>query len=239
MAKLTRRSPQRLGVASVFMLSVLVGMLCGSGIGAPDIASAQEQTSPLASDTIPATPFFALPPGVFFFTLPLQVQFISNGKYTGTLQTQGVNLPITGTLAYLTGATEYAHLSVSLGPQITSDSWQITTRTVVDTAQTVSLDPTTCLKKVLSGDSYPQCGTGWSRMADGDYSLECTVTALYGKTTFDFLAELSTDNKLVQLQENTAFSGLTNSMTIVMTSQGTTPPVPSDFNLPSVCDSAP
>jgi hypothetical protein len=70
MATLAQRLRQRLGVASVFMLSGLVGMLCGSGSGAPDIASAQEQTSALASDTIPNTPFFTFPFGVFLHSLP-------------------------------------------------------------------------------------------------------------------------------------------------------------------------
>jgi hypothetical protein len=58
MATLAQRLRQRLGVTSIFMLSGLVGMLCGSGWGAPDIASAQEQTSQLAANTMPNIPFF-------------------------------------------------------------------------------------------------------------------------------------------------------------------------------------
>jgi len=64
------------------------------------------------------------------------------------------------------------------------------------------------------------------------------------KVTLCSAVQLSTDNKLVQMTEATIGendscprSGTpTESLTITMTSQGTTPPVPSDFNLPSVCN---
>ena len=76
----------------------LVGTLCGACIV-----------------TLVALGFGAAPARAQTFTplpLPPQVAFISNGKYTGTLQIQGMTLPITGTLAYLTGFTEYLHISV-------------------------------------------------------------------------------------------------------------------------------
>jgi hypothetical protein len=223
MATLARRLRQRLAVTSMFMLSGLVGTLCGSGCGAPA----------LASDTIPI-PF------------PPQVTFISNGKYKGTLQTQGMTLPITGTLEYLSGNSQLTHVSVDTGgQQITSDSWVTSTPTVINEWEIVSTDPTTCRKEVLSGGSYPQC-TAWNRTPSGTYSLECTVTVQGNKATLDILAMLSPDNKLVQLQENTTIgendnsqdneSSITNSITIIMTEQGNTPPTPSDFELPSICN---
>jgi len=83
----------------MFMLSGLVGMLCGSGYG----------TSVLAVDV----PF------------PPPVQFIDRGVYTGTLQTQGMTQPITGTLDYLfmnSSLSSLTKLSVDTGgQQITSD----------------------------------------------------------------------------------------------------------------------
>jgi len=226
MATLARRLRQRLGVTSMFMLSGLVGTLCGSGWGAPA----------LASDTI--VPF------------PPQVRFISNGKYKGTLQTQGMTLPITGTLEYLAGDTDYLHVSVDTREQqITSDSWVTSTATVIPTVinewETVSTDPTTCRKEVLSGDSYPEC-TAWNRTPSNTYSLECTVTVQGNKATLDFLAVLSADNQLVQLKENATiwfvddklwkWAAVKDSVTIIMTEQGTTPPAPSDFDLPSICN---
>ena len=220
MATVARRLRNRLGV--MFMFSGLVGTLCGFGYGAPA----------LASDTI--VPF------------PPQVSFISNGKYKGTLRTQGMTLPITGTLDYLAGTNIYLHVSVDTGGlQNTSDSWLTSTATVINEWETVSTDPTTCRKEVLSGDSYPQC-TAWNRTPSNTYSLECTFTVQGRKATLDFLAVLSPDNKLVQLKENATiwivddkfwkWAAVTDSVTIIMTEQGTTPPVPSDFDLPSICN---
>ena len=174
---------------------------------------------------------------------PPQVTFISNGKYTGTLQTHGVTQPITGTLQYLSGDTQYIKLQVSFdnpgGHQITRDSWVISTPNVTPAAITecdiASTDPTTCRKDVLSGDSYPQC-TAWSRTPRGLYISECTVTVLGDQATFDFTVQLSADNQLVQLKENITIGSKTDTINITMTSQGTTPPVPSDFNRPSICD---
>lgn len=199
MAILARRLRQRLRVTSVFMLWGLVGTLCG-----------------FASDTIPKTPFFLFPP---------QVAFISNGQYTGTLQTQGMTLPITGTLAYLSGSSQLIKLDVSPdtgGQQITSDSWVTSTPTVIDEWQIVSTDPTTCRKEVLSRGLYPQC-TAWNLTASNTWSLECTVTAQGNKGTLDISAVLNLENKLVQWQEDTTISGMTESITVIMTEQGNTP----------------
>jgi hypothetical protein len=210
-------------------LRSLVGTLCGACIV-----------------TLVALGFGAAPARAQTFTpLPPQVAFISNGKYTGTLQIQGKTLPITGTLAYLTGATEYLHISVDTeGQQITSNSWLTVIPTVINEWEIVSTFPTTCRKEVLSGDSYPQC-TAWNRTPRGLYSLECTVTAQGNKATLDILAQLNNSNQLVQLQENIKGendnsqgneSDMTDSITITMTEQGTTPPVLSDFNRPSICN---
>jgi hypothetical protein len=200
-------------------LRSLVGTLCGACIV-----------------TLVALGFGAAPARAQTFTpLPPQVAFISNGKYTGTLQIQGKTLPITGTLAYLTGATEYLHISVDTeGQQITSNSWLTVIPTVINEWEIVSTFPTTCRKEVLSGDSYPQC-TAWNRTPRGLYSLECTVTAQGNKATLDILAQLNNSNQLVQLQENIKGendnsqgneSDMTDSITITMTEQGTTPQYP-------------
>jgi hypothetical protein len=220
MAILARRLRQRLGMTSMFMLSGLVGTLCGSGWGAPA----------LASDTI-----------VLF---PPQIEFISNGKYKGTLQTRGMTLPITGTLEYLSGETDYLHVSVDTGIQrISSDSWVTGTATVIPTVinewETVSTEPTACRKEVLSGGSYPQC-TAWKRTPSNAYALECTVTAQGSKAILDFMAVLSNDNKLIQWQEiyrrEIFHRVMIDSVTINMTEQGTTPPALSVFDLPSICN---
>jgi len=149
-----------------------------------------------------------------------------------------MTMPITGTLDYLSGATQYTKLQVSFdnpgGKEITRDSWVIITPADITECDIVSTDPTTCRKEVLSGDSYPQC-TGWSVTPRGVWISECTVTALGDQATFDFSAVLSTDNKLVQLKENITIGGMTDSIAITMTEQGTTPPLPSDFNRPSIC----
>jgi hypothetical protein len=191
----------------MFMLSGLVG--CGA----------------------PALAQITIPP------LPPEVKFISNGKYTGTLQTLGITLPIKGTLAYLTGDTQYIKLEVSvdiLGQQITRDSSVTNTPTAINEWEIVSTDPTTCQEEVLSGASYPQC-TAWSRTPRGLYISECTVTVQGNKATLDFSVQLSSDNKLVQMSQNTTIGGMTDTITVTMTEQGTTPPIPSDFNPPSIC----
>jgi hypothetical protein len=213
MATLARGLRQRLGATSMFMLSGLVGTLCGFGGGAPALAQ-------------------NLPP------LPPQVAFISNGVFTGTIQTQGMTLPITGTLAYLTGDTQYLKLQVSFdtgGQPITRNSWAKSTPTVITEWDIVSTEPTACREEVFSGPSYPQC-TAWSRNpATGLYISDCTVTVQPKMATFDFSVKLTNDNKLAELTEKTTIGGMTDSLTITMTSQGTTPPVPSDFNPPSSC----
>lgn len=215
----------------------LVGTLCGACI--VTLVALGFGTAPARAQTPPP----GTPP------LPPQVAFISNGKYTGTLQFQGNTQPITGTLAYLTGSTEYLKISVDTeGQQITSNSWLVLIPTVINEWEIVSTFPNTCRKEVLSGASYPQC-TAWTRTPRGLYSLQCTVTAQGNKATLDFLVQLSADNKLVQMVEKATITGendnsqgneesdtTTNSITITMTEQGTTPPVPSDFNRPSICN---
>ena len=169
--------------------------------------------------------------------LPPQVKFISNGKFTGTINVQGITLPFTGSVAYLTGDTAYSKQEIVFnvgGQQITRDSWVVNTPGVIQVWDIVSTDPTTCRTEVLSGGSYPQC-TAWSRTPRGIYVSDCTVTVQPIKATFDFAVLLSADNKLVQISETTPITGLTDGITITITSQGTTPPIPSDFNRPSIC----
>ncbi len=214
-------------------LQAQCGALVGNGTGGGICKC--PRPNPDAAPSPPATP--ALKLTLPFFTFPPQMEFIGNGQYNGTLQTQGMTLPITGTLAYLSGSTQYftLHVSVDAGGQpITSDWWETITPTVVTEWQIVSTDPTTCRKKVLSGASYPQC-TGWNRTPSSAYSNECTVTVRGNQATFDILAALSVANKLVQQQENTTISGMTDSITIDMTEQGNTPPPLSDFDLPGIC----
>ena len=80
----TQAGRLRLRVTSMFMLSGLVGMLCGSGFG---------QT------------LFMPPP----------VQFTNNGAISGTLQTQGMTVPITGSLDFLNaGGTQRTKLVLSV-----------------------------------------------------------------------------------------------------------------------------
>jgi hypothetical protein len=201
----------------MFMLSRLVGTLCGFGCGAAALAQN------------------------ILLPLPPQVTFISNGKYTGTFQTQGMTLPIKGSLAYLTGDTQYIKLQVLFdtgGQQITRDSFVKATSTAINEWEIVSTDPKTCRKEVLSGPSYPQC-TAWSRTPRGLYISECIVTEQGNQATLDFSVQLSTDNKLVQMRQNTTIDGMTDSLTVIMASQGTTPPIPSDFDPPSICSAAP
>jgi hypothetical protein len=189
-----------------------------------------------------------------FNPLPPQVAFISNGKYTGTLRIQGVNAPplqFTGSIAYLTGDIEYEHISVDPTaaqlptgvPLITSDTWLVETATAINEWEIVSTFPNICRTEVLS----PQCNA-WSRTPRGIYVQTCTVTEQGKQTTLEKAVQLSTDNKLVQYSEtatidlNLGALGLVplveSGITITMTSQGTTPPVPSDFNRPSICPAA-
>ena len=184
MATLAQRLRQRLGVTSMFILSGLVGMLCGSGWGAPA----------LAFDTIP--PFF-----LFF---PPPVQFMNNGQLEGTLQTHGKTSPITGTLDYLSENMQQQTKAqiVSVNPakqQITSDSWVTSTPTDINAWEIESTDTTSCQMQVLSGDSYPQCAA-WENPSPNDWTRDCTVTVQGNTTTFDIQAVLN-GVQLVQLED--------------------------------------
>jgi len=144
-----------------------------------------------------------------------------------------MTLPITGTLEYLSGTSPRTKLDVlgtTGGQQITSDSWVTSTPTVI--SEWASTNPTTCGKEVLSGGSYPQC-TAWNQTGNA-WSLECTVNVQGNQTTLDVSAVVNSGNQLLQLQENTT-GDMTDSFTIVMTSQSTTPPPISDFDLPGIC----
>jgi len=195
-----------------------------------------------------------------FIPLPPQVAFISSGKFTGTLKTQGNTLPLIGKIAYLTGDIVYEKIEVDpTGAQlITSNSWLVQTNQSINEWEIVSTSPNTCRQEVLSGKSYPQC-TPWARTPRGIYVQKCTVTAQGNKTTLETAVQLSTDNKLVQMSQSATVEdedgntqgtfpvqdplsltggviNVTDVLTITMTSQGTTPPVPSDFNRPDICN---
>src|SRR6516225_4853412 len=126
--------------------------------------------------TLVALGFGTAPARAQFTPIPPPVKF-TNGVFTGTLITQGLTLPVTGTLEYLSGSTVNLKSSVDLteGQQIiTSDSWVTTTPTVINEWGIVSTFPKTCRKEVLSGASYPQC-TAWKQTGNS-WSLECTAT---------------------------------------------------------------
>jgi hypothetical protein len=190
-----------------------------------------------------------------FNPLPPQVAFISVGKFSATLKTKGNSLPLTGSIAYLTGDIAYEKISVDpTGAQlITSDTWLVLTSQSINEWEIVSTFPNTCRQEVLS----PKC-TGWARTPRGIYVQKCTVTAQGNKTTLNFAVQLSSNNKLVQMSETSTIEDengntqgnlipvkdvltgdvifVTNSLVLTMTSQGTTPPVPSDFNRPDICN---
>jgi hypothetical protein len=211
----------------MFVLAGLVGMLCGSGWGAPDIASAQEQTSTLKANTTPNIPFF-----LFF---PPVVKFI-NGQYTGSLQAQGMNVSFTGTLEYLSGSTQLVKNS-SVDTQITTDSWATITPTVINEWEIVSTDPTSCTQEVLAGDNYPQCMLPWQQTTSNTWSLTCT--GIGHKATLGIMAVTNSGNQLISLTETTAISTMTTSTTTIqVTSQASTPPPASDFTLPGICSAS-
>jgi hypothetical protein len=195
-----------------------------------------------------------------FNMFPSQLAFISNGKYFGKLEIQGLSLPITGTLAYLvSGPTTYLHISIDpteaqlpTGEQlITSDTWLVQTSTAVNQWEIASTFPTICRKEVLSGASYPQSPPPpllgqceWFRTPKGDYRQQCSVTAQGKQATLFFDVVLNNATKqFVEMEEQANItdendnSQVTNVIGISVTSQGTTPPAVSDFNRPSICTS--
>jgi len=171
--------------------------------------------------------------------VPPVVKFI-NGQFTGTLQTQGLNVPLTGSLEYLPGSTQNikTHVVASTGgQQITTDTWETVTSTVINSWEITSVDPTTCQSQSLSGSTYPQCGQ-WAQKGNS-WTLECSVNIQGVTAIIDILAIVNSGNQLVQLQENTTVQGeLLTSEILQINSQTTTPPPASDFKLPSICNSA-
>jgi hypothetical protein len=154
-------------------------------------------------------------------------------------------------------------LGTLTGGLLTSDVWVKNTGTEIKKWQTASNDqltgPTGCLREVWAGDgkladlpasqqealkeftffAYPQC-TEWKLTSSGTvssvYSLECGLKNLpIFEGTLVIQAVVSSDNQLVALQQSSDINGITYSTTIIMTTQGTTPPVRSDFDLPSIC----
>jgi len=171
--------------------------------------------------------------------IPPQVKFV-NGLFTGTLQTQGLNVPLTGTLEYLPGSTQMFKTHVvanANGNMITSDTWETITSTVINSWEIVSTDPTTCNAQTLSGSTYPSCNA-WSNMGPS-WSLECQVSIQGVEAVVDIIAIVNSANQLVQYQENTTVSGqLLTTEVITINSQTTNPPPSGDFTLPSICSNA-
>jgi hypothetical protein len=113
----------------------------------------------------------------------------------------------------------------------------------------------------LSGGSYPQCDK-WSRTPRGEYLQTCTVTTQGNKTTLKKSVTLNAINQLVQMRVGAVITGqnsqgdspsnltpvnlgaygvdfpVTSAILITMASQGNTPPVPSDFNRPDICNAS-
>ena len=214
MATLARRLRQRLGMTSMFMLSGLVGTLCGFGGGAPALA----------------------------LELPPPVQFINCGAITGTIQTKGTTQPIMGTLAYLTNNGQ-ANLLFQIGGQLpaclpsgsplTSDAWVTSTPTAFNEWEIVSADPTTCREKVLPEDS-PQCGV-WQTPSANQWELKCTFTAQGKPATLDAQFTLS-GNSVASFVETTTIKGVPTVAKFKVDSQGSSPPDAGTFNRPSICD---
>jgi hypothetical protein len=74
-------------------------------------------------------------------------------------------------------------------------------------------------------------------------SLECTVPVQGNTATLNILAQLNENNELVSMEEIATINGengnsqnTTDSITITVTSQETTPPPLSEFNRPSICN---
>jgi hypothetical protein len=69
------------------------------------------------------------------------------------------------------------------------------------------------------------------------------VTAQGKQATVNTAVQLTPDNKFVQMSQEAVItdekdnSQVVNGFTIIVTSQGPTRPVPSDFNRPSICNS--
>jgi len=130
-------------------------------------------------------------------------------------------------------------VAVTGGQTIVSDTWEVLTSDQIDSWEVTSIDPTTCQKQTLSkkdGD-FPACGA-W-KQSSGTWVMECTVSVSGVEAVVDIASNLNSMNQLMQLQENTTVSGsLLTAETIKITSQQSTPPPDSDFNLPAICNAS-
>lgn len=254
MARLARRLRQGLGVTSKFMLWGLVLTLCGSGCVVPPLFSFPPEVAFISNGQFEGTQ--QTPLGI---TAPITgtVAYLPGNPNHIKLH---ISIDI-GKLANTGGLIDTGGLVDTGGqPVITIDQWVTSTPTVIKKWQISSTDPTNCQilewagkgvndirramesghtpPTVLEGIAFfahPKC-TAWMRTQSGGYSLECKLRNFQIiEGTLDILANLNSDNQLVQLQQTSTISGTTDSTTIIMTAQGTTPPVPSDFDLPSIC----
>jgi len=172
--------------------------------------------------------------------IPPIVSFV-NGQFTGTLITQGLTVPISGTLEYLqAGTTEQikTHIVANAnGQQIISDTWEVVTATSINSWAISSTDPTTCDRNSLAGDSYPKCDS-W-KQTGGQWYLSCTVTVSGTQAQADISALVNANKQLLAFQENTTVSGqLLTTEDVRIGSQSLSPPPQVDFNLPALCKSA-
>jgi len=176
--------------------------------------------------------------------LPPQVQFISDGKFVGTLRTQVGSLPTRGSIVYLAGKndgdTEYEKREVILefGLEQTN-TWEVETPEKIDTWEVASIDPETCFHQTFSeGDgSYPDC-TPWLVDSRGVFFQNCTIHwDIVDVADLSVAVVLSPTNQLVEYHDQIFLLGqFVEGETVRMASQGTAPPSPSDFARPSVCE---
>jgi len=171
--------------------------------------------------------------------IPPNVPFV-NGAFSGSLSTQGLNIPISGTIEYLPGATTQfkTHVIANYnGNQITSDTWETITPTVLNSWEVSDIDPGTCNTQSLSGDTYPKC-TSWTQ-SNGKWKLSCTVNVQGVQAIADISAFVDTGKQLQSFQENTTVSGtLFTSEMVKITSQSNQKPPAADFDLPAICHSS-
>jgi len=177
--------------------------------------------------------------------LPPEVAFISGGKFTGSLRTPVGSLLTKGSIDYLAAAkpgdTEYEKREVVLEFGLeTTKTWEVETTHQIDTWEISDLFPDNCLHQTFDEESgmYPECNA-WTRNAFGAYVQNCTI--YWGPADLADLSiavVLSSNNQLVTYNDQIVLIGqFVESESVTMTEQGSTPPTPSDFIRPSVCNS--
>jgi len=174
--------------------------------------------------------------------LPPQVAFISKGKFTGTFRTGLGTLVTSGSIDYLAGATEYEHRTVILEFGLeTTDTWEVETSAQIDTWEVADVVPDTCLHQTFSESdgTYPQC-TAWTVNGLGVYFQNCTIFFdAVSVADLSVAVVLNAQNQLVSYNDQIKILGqFVEGETVTMNEQGNSPPSPSDFGRPSLCDQA-